>query len=184
MTEESPDGGLMASYPPALSIPLHILIVDDEESFAGLVARQLNSLQEAFPRALIEVVHTRDEAERIIASEPPPNVALLDLKLPRVDGAPDMTLREAVERAMKLDERTAVVIITGHRKEDVEELLIDSHIEVLHKNPSIWLPGNIIRAIVRALERKQLAEAKGRFSKVRGIVETLKQLGYGSPETP
>lgn len=184
MPEELPaDSGLLASYPVALSYPLTILIVDDEVVFTTLIARQLRALQEAFPQSVIEVVHDWTSAIRAIQAEPPPSVALLDLKMPGPDGSSELDLKQAVAKAMELDERTAVVVITGHRKEDVEALLVGSSIEVLEKGQSLWHPGNIIRAIVRALDRKQCADAQDRFLKVRGIVETLKNLGYGTPET-
>lgn len=182
MSEEYTAASLMASYPPALSTPLHILIVDDEKSFAELMERQVHALQDAFPRAVIEVVHDWTEAIRAVQSEPPPSVTLLDLKMPG-PGGELLELREAVKHAIEFDERTAVVIVSGHRRSDIEELLVDSRIEVLHKDESLWKPGNVIRALVRAMERKSLAEEKGRFSRLRGIVDELKSRGYATPET-
>lgn len=183
MTGGSPDD-LFASYPEALSAPLRILIVDDEVSFAAVMEIQVRVLQESFPRAVIEVVHNWTEAIRAVQAEPPPSVTLLDLRMPEGNGAPFVELREAVRRAIEFDDRTAVVIVSGHRRADIEELLVDSQIEVLQKDSSLLSPGNIIRALVRAMERKSLAEEKGRFSRLRGIINELKSRGYATPETP
>jgi len=161
---------------PALSTPLQILIVEDDHNMALWVTKHLDPLKEAFPRASIAVVHTWADAEKVIAADPPPNVALLDLSLP------DSKMVETINRVPMIEERCAVVIITGHNKDDVEKLLVDKKVEVLEKKPSLFGTGTIIRAIVRAWERKALQDEVQLFKGARSIVYELKSRGYGTPE--
>lgn len=162
---------------PAANDGLHLLVVEDDTAVVLMVEIQLKAILVAFPKARIDIVHSWEAARAIIYAEPPPSVTLLDLALPGSE------MLETIKRAVEIDERTAVVIMTARNPDEVEKLLADSNIEVLLKGPTLWLPGNLIRAVFRALERKSLADAKGRFSKVRGIVEDLKRLGYATPET-
>lgn len=161
----------MASYPAQV---LHILIVEDEPAVANFVKAQVDAIHDAFPNALIEIVGTWEQASAAIYAEPPPTITLLDLSLP------GSTMLETIKRATEIDARTAVVIITGHKREELSKYLGDSKIEVLHKEPSLWAAGNIIRACVRAMERKSLAEEKGRFAQLRSIIQELKQRGYST----
>lgn len=173
-TSGAPDGALMASYP---AQGLAVLIVEDEPTMAYCVRSQVNAIQEAFPNAVIEVVSTWEQASGVIYAEPPPTITLLDLSLP------GSTMVETIKRATEIDSRTAVIIITGHKRDEVAKYLGNSKIEVLHKEPALWGSGNIIRACVRAMERKSLEEEKGRFSRLRAIIDELKSRGYATPET-
>lgn len=168
-----------AGLPRAVSTPLHVLIVEDDTHMAEWVQEHIKPLRAAFPRATIEIVNTWLAAQAAIASDPPPNVTLLDLTLP------DSTMHETIARVSIIEQRSAVVIITGHKTEDVEALLVDRRVEVLHKSPSLFAPGNIIRAIYRALERKSMADEQQRFRGLRDILSTLAEKGYGpSKEQP
>lgn len=178
MTTE-PHLELDAALPRAVSVPLHVLIVEDDSHMAEWVQQHIEPLRAAFPRAVIEIVSTWLAAQSAIACEPPPNVTLLDLTLP------DSTMLETIARVSIIEQRSAVVIITGHKTEDVEALLVDSRVEVLHKSPSLFMPGSIIRAIYRALARKEMADEQQRFKGLREILSTLAEKGYGpSKEQP
>ena len=185
MDDQSPDS-LFASYPPAISGPLRILVVDDQADFALLITRQFRELQLAFPLSQIEVVHNWEAAMRAVRADPPPHIALVDLKMPESDGElsfPD--LKEAVRRAVAIDEIVAVVIVTGTKIADVEDLLVNDRIEVLHKDSSLWNPGTLVRAAIRAMERKSLADERGRFAQLWNIVSELKRTFADAPtKTP
>lgn len=154
--------------PAALTDPPRILIVEDDKMMAEWVAKNISPIRDVFPAAEITIVHELDEALSIIKQDPPPHAALLDLGLPKY------TWQEVVVKVSEIEERTAVVIITGHKKTDVEALLIDKNVEVLEKEPGLWAPNHIIRAIVRALERRKLALEKKNFSEMRNMIGKLK----------
>lgn len=154
--------------PAALSDPLRILIVEDDKMMAEWVSKNISPIRDVFPAAEITIVHEFDEATHIINLNPPPHAVLLDLGLPKY------TWQEVVVKVSEIEERAAVVIITGHKKTDVEALLVDKNVEVLEKEPGLWAPNNIIRAIVRALERRKLAMEKKNFSEVRNMICRLK----------
>lgn len=138
---------------PISARPLHILIVEDDEGVSRLLSGKLASaLEEEFPGVRISRTGSRQDAERIIAMEEPPDATVLDLVLT------DSTLEQTIGVVKAFEKRTAVVIITGHRKEKVEELLLDSAVEVVEKTPGMW--GSITRAVVRAILRKNRLETE------------------------
>jgi DNA-binding NtrC family response regulator len=78
-----------------------ILVIDDEEEICGF-------LKDLFT-AEGYTVHTATEPEKglELAQDLRPDVVLLDLKMPRMDGI------EVLRRIKKIDEAIAVIIITG-----------------------------------------------------------------------
>ena len=87
----------------ATKAPLRLLIADDN----GLFAQALNALLEA-EDSIIVVGHAVDgeEAARL-ASELKPDVVLMDLSMPRLDGF------DATRRIRDESPETAVVVVTG-----------------------------------------------------------------------
>jgi len=87
----------------ATKAPLRLLIADDN----GLFAHALNALLEA-EDSIIVVGHAVDgeEAARL-ASELKPDVVLMDLSMPRLDGF------DATRRIRDESPETAVVVVTG-----------------------------------------------------------------------
>jgi DNA-binding NarL/FixJ family response regulator len=83
--------------------PLRLLIADDN----GLFARALEALLEA--EDSIEVVGRAGDGEQAtrLASELEPDVVLMDLSMPRLDGF------DATQRIRDESPRTAVVVVTG-----------------------------------------------------------------------
>lgn len=154
---------------------LHVLIVEDDQLLAKLIEHHVGPIREAFPDAIVTVVHEWLDARQYLEQEPAPNVVLLDLSLPGSE------LLETIARVDALEERSALVIITGHRPEEFAGLF-QSKVEVLLKTPSLWNPGTIMRAIVRALERKEVEQQASRFAGIRDIINQLHSHGYGPTE--
>lgn len=161
---------------PITSAPLYILIVEDSETVAAVIERTIGRLREWFPDAVIQAVTSWADAIRYINADPAPDLTLLDLTLP------DATMHESIARVKHLEERTAVVIITGQKRETVEERLIDSEVEILEKNPSLWAGDGIIRAMARAMLRRNRVASEARFSRIDDYLTRIKANLNASPE--
>jgi two-component system, response regulator len=102
---------------------LRVLLVEDDDDHVFLVRRALDGLPDA--RVLLEVAADGEQAlERLtrarFAPGGPPQLVLLDLKMPRMDGL-------EVLRRIRADEAVAglpvVVLTSSERQEDREEAL-------------------------------------------------------------
>ena len=87
----------------AAEAPLRLLIADDN----GLFARALNALLEA-EDSIVVVGHAVDgEQAARMAADLGPDVVLMDLSMPRLDGF------DATRRIREESPKTAVVVVTG-----------------------------------------------------------------------
>jgi DNA-binding response OmpR family regulator len=82
--------------------PCRVLLVDDEVDFVEALARRLAARGYA-----TSVAHDGEEAARA-AQEAPPDVAILDLRLPGANGL--LVLR----RLKRAHPRTEFIVLTGH----------------------------------------------------------------------
>ena len=82
---------------------IHVMIVDDEKEFGSTLAERLEL--RGFRAG---AVFSADEALEVINSSTPPDVVLLDLKMPNMDGL------EVLEKIKKRDTSIEVVMLTGH----------------------------------------------------------------------
>lgn len=159
--------------------PVRILIIEDDEGMAAVIAETLQPLQERFTNSVIEIVHSWKDAKPALLRHPQPTAVCLDLRLQ------DMDLRYAVEEIDRIDEDCALVIISGQSKESVEKMLDGRDIEYLDKSPSLFSPNKVVNAIARAVARHALHEkntaSAERFSLIHKILEDLDSRGYGSP---
>jgi two-component system response regulator len=102
---------------------LRVLLVEDDDDHVFLVRRALDGLAGA--RVVLEVAADGEQAlQRLTRPRPapgaPPQLVLLDLKMPRMDGL-------EVLRRIRADEAAAglpvVVVTSSERQEDREEAL-------------------------------------------------------------
>jgi len=80
-----------------------ILIVDDEEDFAGTLAERLELRGYA-----TQVAHSAEDGVAASQAETPPHVVILDLKMPGMDGI------EALLHIKRASPETEVIMLTGH----------------------------------------------------------------------
>jgi DNA-binding NtrC family response regulator len=100
----------------------NLLIVDDEQRFADMLARRLN-----LRGCNCEVCYSGREALKIL-KEKKIHLILLDLHLPDIYGT------EVLTRIRKTDERTPVIIVTGHGTEkDRRECMQQGAYAFMHK---------------------------------------------------
>jgi DNA-binding NtrC family response regulator len=99
-----------------------LLIVDDEQRFADMLARRLN-----LRGCSSEVCYSGREALAILERKKF-HLILLDLHLPDIYGT------EVLARIRKNDERTPVIIVTGHGTEkDRRECIQQGAYAFMHK---------------------------------------------------
>ena len=99
-----------------------LLIVDDEQRFADMLARRLN-----LRGCNCEVCYSGQEALDILKRKKF-HLILLDLHLPDIYGT------EVLTRIRKNDERTPVIIVTGHGTEkDRRECMQQGAYAFMHK---------------------------------------------------
>jgi DNA-binding response OmpR family regulator len=83
-------------------LPAKVLLVDDEKEFIDTLAERLNT------RGIdAKVVYSGEEALPVIKKEPP-EVVLLDLKMPGMDGL------DVLRKIKHEHPKTEVIIYTGH----------------------------------------------------------------------
>ena len=100
----------------------NLLIVDDEQRFADMLARRLN-----LRGCNCEVCYSGREAFKILKKKKI-HLILLDLHLPDIYGT------EVLTRIRKNDERTPVIIVTGHGTEkDRRECMQQGAYAFMHK---------------------------------------------------
>jgi two-component system, OmpR family, response regulator len=100
----------------------NLLIVDDEQRFADMLARRLN-----LRGCNCEVCYSGRETFKILKKKKI-HLVLLDLHLPDIYGT------EVLIRIRKYDERTPVIIVTGHGTEkDRRECMQQGAYAFMHK---------------------------------------------------
>lgn len=157
---------------------VHILVVEDEPIMAGWMLSVLEPLRTFFPGAVIDVVHSWKDAQAIIFAEPAPTIVLLDLLMP------DSNLAQTLSQVPSIEDRCALLIVTGQHRDDVEKGLHGRRVEILEKGPETSNRRSFISAITRALECREKRAEQERFNSVRSIIEELHAKGYGTPTPP
>lgn len=162
--------------------PVHVLIVDDERDVAEWVERCQQPIRDTFPGAKIQKAYSwvdfRDSngqfhtgAKTIIFSDPPPTIVLLDLTMPDSDAMTTLSQVPAIE------DRSALLLVTGRSREEVEGILFPRKVEILSKSEEgSMMPKTILAAMIRALKRRA---SESRFTAIEGILERLYSKGYG-----
>jgi two-component system cell cycle sensor histidine kinase/response regulator CckA len=134
----------------ALTSPdlLSVLVVDDDSA----ILRTLRDILQHRGYAPLTAASGREGLEMAASAATPPAVALVDLKLPDMDGT------EVVRRLHALSELTETVILTGHAS-------VDSAVQALRQQSSDYLvkpvsPEQLMTTIERAGERWQRRRAE------------------------
>lgn len=138
---------------------LRILLVDDNQMDIELA---LDAIEQVRPGAVIEVARTGGEAlERLVdrlpdlegVTAPPPDLILLDLKMPGIDGLE--VLRQV--KQSPVSRRVPVVILTSSREEAdramaydagansylVKPVSFDGFVGVVHRLLEYWFVLNV-----------------------------------------
>jgi two-component system, OmpR family, response regulator CpxR len=96
-----------------LPVPSKVLLVDDEREFVQTLSERLQMRD--MPAA---VVYGGEEALSVVDEEEP-EVMVLDLKMPGIDGI------EVLRRVKKEHPDVEVIVLTGHGSKDVEKLCME-----------------------------------------------------------
>jgi len=87
-----------------------VLLVDDEEELVKALAERLEL------RGIQQEVALNGEQALQIVQDGPPDIMVLDLKMPGIDGL------EVLRRVKRAHPRVQVIIMTGHGSEHDEEI--------------------------------------------------------------
>lgn len=128
---------------------LRILIVEDDPLFSEIAAGLVRPILDAFPESVVVSVQTAEAALKAISEIPTPDVTLLDLTLP------PFGVEETLRHLSTLEEKTAVVILTGHKEEFVRQFIGQRDTPIIEKTKAMANPGILTLAICAAVERYQ-----------------------------
>lgn len=144
---------------------VRILIVEDDDNFAAVASTLIQPIMRAFPGSSVLHVKTIEAMLAAVAEIAAPDITLLDLSLP------PSGIRETLAHLDALEERTAVVIITGHSREEVRAIIGQRATPIVEKSPAlIEQPGLLLAAIYMAVEVFQ----NHRWAKWRSNLKILK----------
>ena len=93
-----------------LEVPSKVLLVDDEQEFVNTLSERLET------RKMTPAVAYNGEEALAMVADDQPEVMVLDLKMPGIDGI------EVLRRMKKTHPETEVIILTGHGSATEEEL--------------------------------------------------------------
>ena len=128
-----------------VEMPSKVLLVDDEQEFVQTLSERL-----ALRDMGSAVVHDGQSAVKLVA-EDPPDVMVLDLKMPGMDGL------ETLKRVKETHPDTEVIILTGHGSaKDEEECMKLGAFAYLHKPVDIQKLSQIVKeANKKAVESRK-----------------------------
>lgn len=170
---EQPRRSGIFSISPISTERIHILIVEDEVSMADWLTSCMGDIRASFPLAVIETAKTWKEAKAIIFGEPPPTIVLLDLTMPDSDSM------HTLSQVPLIEGRSALVIVTGRTKEEVDRILGAHTVEILQKGPSMTAR-SIIAGMLNAMKSKRAVAREDRFAALDAIVRELHAKGYAT----
>lgn len=129
---------------------MHILIVEDENTMSMIMSKIVGPIVENFPNSTIQIATHLYEALDVVARTPAPDIVLLDLSLP------DSTMENTIAKLTQIEDRSPVVIVTGHARESLESLLAGRDTEFIQKQDAdFFKSGYIIGIILRVLQRRK-----------------------------
>lgn len=147
--------------------PIRILIVEDDPLYAEVVNRLVRPIVAAFPGSSVITVNTIEAALQLIAQMPAPDLTLLDLTLP------PSGMKETLAHLEAMEERTAVVIVTGAKEQFIREIIGPRDTPIVEKTADLMrAPGPLMRAICIAVELFQ----NRKWARVRENLTLLKQV--------
>lgn len=142
-----------------------ILIVEDEKSVGMLIQERIQFLFSKFPNSEIRLVTTWNEAVRIAQAAPSPDISLVDLSLPAQD------FESTISKLDEIDNYSPVVIVSGHPKDQILQLLQNKEILVIEKGENNWLD-RLVVAIIETLHIRNLS----RYKRIEAKIEILKSM--------
>lgn len=124
---------------------IKVMLVDDEESFALTLAERMQ-----MRHATTTVAHSGQEALDALAKGDIPDVMILDLRMPGMDGL------EVLRRVKELHRKIQVIILTGHGTEKEEEEAHRLGAFEYHKKP---VDINVLVDSIKKAFREKLEDA-------------------------
>ncbi|HBI15246.1 MAG TPA: two-component system response regulator [Desulfobulbaceae bacterium] len=121
-----------------------VLIVDDEKEFASTLAERLNLRN----MEAVAVYCAEDALSLIHTVDHVPDVVLLDLKMPNIDGL------QALEAIKQYDPSIEVIMLTGHGDKNIVEGISNMILAYIIKPVDLK---ELIKKINGAIEKRRAA---------------------------
>lgn len=154
---------------------MEILIVEDQIPVAEIVSIVIRRVFERFPGCKVRYVRFLSEALEII-NRHAPDVVVLDLLL----ADPDSSMEKTLSHLDEIEERSPLVILTGHDPAEVRKLIPDSKVEIVAKDSMIegrdWFFNLLLNVRQKWLDKRQKEEREAVKSILGQMREISKQL--------
>lgn len=125
---------------------VRILIVEDDLDYmAKVMQTRISAIRSRFPDAIIQLSPTWREGLALVREIPKPDCVFLDL------GLPDSEWRETLLNIDQFESHSPTIIVSGHSEETIRKFLSNPHIEIIHKDETMW--NKLLGAILRAMQR-------------------------------
>lgn len=148
-------------------VGIRILIVEDDERFASIAVNLIQPIMKAFPGSSVLHVKTIDAALVAVSEMVAPDITLLDLTLP------PSNLQDTLAHLDTLEDRTAVVIVTGHSEEEVRRIIGQRPTPVVLKSLELMeKPSALMTAIyiaVDAFQNRKWARWRENLQILKGV---------------
>lgn len=148
-------------------VSLDVLIVEDDDLYSEIIERLISPLRSHFGKCTIRKVSTMEDALKEIRKEPPYDIVLLDLMLP------DSTIEETIGQLQDMENRSAVVIVTGHPLAKAKLQGLNREYIAVDKHNGSGLGDLIISSIVRAITSWRWNKTERDINRLHEILELL-----------
>lgn len=147
--------------------PIRILIVEDDPNFAEVALNLVQPILRAFPGSTVTTVGTIEAMLKAVAAIDRPDITLLDLTLPPAG------VRETLAHLDSLEDRTAVVIVTGTQEELVRAIIGERDTPIVVKTPDLYRKPDIL---TKAITNAVAAFQKRKWAQMRADLEILRNV--------
>lgn len=150
--------------------PIRILVVDDDPGYAELVSRMIDPVKKAFPGSAITIVGSLGQAIVELDRMPGYHVTFLDLTFP------ENSMQQTLDCLDAIENKSAVVIVTGQPEHRVREIIGERKTPVIVKQPMLYRHAEtLMQAMLDAISFST-ATRNHRWAKIEENVQIMRNV--------